>query len=154
MLLQFAAGVLVARAAQNRRLPDAVAGGLLLGAGVAILALMQAFDFVNELWRPFLWGVPALLIVLGAVTLETRVGVLPSRALKALGDASYAIYLVHLPVTAVVAHTLGHDNPWTLAPVAVVASAAAGLAWRAWLEKPLIDILRGLGRHRPALSAA
>jgi exopolysaccharide production protein ExoZ len=154
MLLQFAAGVMVARAAQMKTLPGAIAGGLMIIAGVAILALMQLSGFISELWRPFLWGAPALLIVLGAVTLEARIGVFASRTLKALGDSSYAIYLVHMPVTALIAHTLGHDNAWTLVPAAVTASALAGLAWRAWLEKPLIEVLRGLAKRRPALSAA
>jgi exopolysaccharide production protein ExoZ len=154
MLLQFAAGMVLARAAQMKALPGAVAGGLMLTAGLAILALMQIAGILDELWRPFLWGVPAVLMVAGAVTLEARLGVFRSPVLKALGDASYAIYLVHVPVTALVAHTLGHAGAWPLVPVAVAASAAAGLAWRALLEKPLIGALRGLIAHRPALSAA
>jgi peptidoglycan/LPS O-acetylase OafA/YrhL len=88
------------------------------------------------------------------VALEARYGAFRSRALKALGDASYAIYIVHIPVSAVVAHTLGHGHAWPLVPAAVVGSAAAGLAWRAWIEKPLIGLFRSWGAHRTALSAA
>jgi len=154
MLLQFAAGVLIARAAQADALPGVAGGWAMIALGVGALAAMQAAGFLNELWRPLLWGVPALLIVMGAVAIEMRGPVFASASLKALGDASYAIYLAHVPASAVVAHVLGHDRALVLAPACVVASVAAGLAWRAFVEKPLIQGLRSLAGHRSGLSAA
>jgi exopolysaccharide production protein ExoZ len=153
MLLQFAAGVLLARAAQTDALGGLRASVGFLIVGLAAFAAMQIAGVFSELWRPLLWGVPAVVIVMGAVGVEQRVGVFRSNALKALGDASYAIYIVHLPVSAVVAHLVGHDHVWPLVPAAVVASTAAGLAWRAWVEKPLMGLLRGAPSHREVLSA-
>jgi len=62
--------------------------------------------------------------------------------MQSLGDASYSIYLWHLPAAAVVAHALGTVHPWLFVPAALAASIAAGLAGRALVEKPLIELLR------------
>jgi peptidoglycan/LPS O-acetylase OafA/YrhL len=74
--------------------------------------------------------------------------------LKRLGDASYALYLVHLPATALVAHTLGWERPWLFLPAALAASIAAAFACHAWIEAPLIARLRTWGERRAAHSAA
>jgi exopolysaccharide production protein ExoZ len=112
-------------------------------AGLAAFAAMQATGLISELWRPLLWGFPALLVVAGAMTIEAR-GAMPClRAMRSLGDASYSIYLWHLPAIAVIAHTLGTGRPWLFAATACVAAVAAGLAGREFIEKPLIALFRG-----------
>ncbi|MEO9189909.1 MAG: hypothetical protein ABI224_07880, partial [Acetobacteraceae bacterium] len=58
--------------------------------------------------------------------------------------------LVHLPATALIAHTLGYDRPWLFVPAALAASIAAGLIARAWVEKPLLRVLRGGGHGSAA----
>ena len=71
-----------------------------------------------------------------------------------LGDGSYAIYILHLPATALIAHTLGYARPWLFLPAAVAGSLAAGLAGRALVEKPLLEYLRGApGRRGQAITA-
>jgi len=157
MLLEFAAGVWLGKRLEAGRLPGRRWGLALAGLGVAAYAALEAAGFIDELWRPLLWGVPAAAIVAGALSLEARGATIASRwlktALKTLGDASYAIYLVHLPATALVAHTLGYGRPALFIPAALAASLAAGLACRAWVEKPLLRVLRGRGRERPAKTA-
>jgi exopolysaccharide production protein ExoZ len=147
MLLQFAAGIGVGVLLQKQRLPSRAWGFGLLLAALLIWTLVQAGGLFTELWRPLLWGVPAVLTVTGALAIEAGGSAAAPRgplhrALMSLGDASYAIYLVHLPATAVLAHTLGYDKPWLFLPLAMAVSVLAGLASRAWIEKPLLTVLR------------
>jgi len=142
LMLEFLAGVCLGWLAQRRLLPGRGVGWLMLGAGVAAFAGMEAAGWVNELWRPLVWGLPALLIVAGAVTLETAGAIPRSRAMQSLGDASYSIYLWHLPAAALVAHALGTVHSWPFVLAALAASIAAGLAGRALIEKPLTTWLR------------
>jgi exopolysaccharide production protein ExoZ len=147
MLLQFAAGLGLGVAAERGRLPSRAMGAGLILAALLVWTLVQAGSLFSELWRPLLWGVPAVLLVGGALGVELggRPLRLPGRwttPVLVLGDASYCIYLFHLPATAVVAHTLGYANPWLFLPVSMAASILAGLAARAWVEKPLLARLR------------
>ncbi|MDQ2860355.1 MAG: acyltransferase [Pseudomonadota bacterium] len=153
MLLEFAAGVWLGKLLETGRLPGRALGFALMALGALAYAALEISGFINELWRPLLWGAPAAAIVGGALCLEARGAMFRSRALKTLGDASYAIYLVHLPATALVAHTLGYDRPVLFIPAALAISIAAGLACRAWVEKPLLGVLRGIGRVQPAKAA-
>ncbi len=148
MLLQFAAGIGVGVLLSRGRLPSRAWGFGLLLAALLIWTLVQVGGLFTELWRPLLWGVPAVLTVTGALAIETGgSGAAPRGSFHGLmmrvGDASFAIYLVHLPATAVLAHTLGYDRPWLFLPLALAVSILAGFATRAWVEKPLLAALRG-----------
>ena len=156
LLLEFAAGVAVAALADRRALPGRRWSWRLIAAGLAALAIPAALGLFNELWRPLIWGLPAMLIVAGALGLERSGGVGRSPALMALGDASYSIYLIHLPASAVVAHILGINPPWLFIPAAIAASTLAGLACHRWVERPLIRWTRTLGARaeRQAEAAA
>jgi exopolysaccharide production protein ExoZ len=147
MLLQFAAGVGLGVAAQAGRLPSRAWGPALILGAVLLWTLVQAGGLFTELWRPLVWGVPAVLTVAGALSIE--LGGRPLRPVGRwrrpaliLGDASYAIYLFHLPATAVIAHTLGYADPWLFLSVSMAVSILAGLAARAWIETPLLRALR------------
>jgi peptidoglycan/LPS O-acetylase OafA/YrhL len=61
-----------------------------------------------------------------------------------LGDASYAIYVLHLPVTAILAHTLGAGQPWLFLSLSLIASTAAGLAGHILVERPVRRALRAI----------
>ena len=152
MLLQFAAGLWLGVAAQRGLLPSRAWGAAMIAGAAALWMLVTLCGLFVEFWRPFLWGVPAALLVGGAITVEARGGIVRSGLLKRLGDASYAIYLVHLPATAVVAHAVALRDPWLFLPACLLASIAAGVAAHQWLEKPLLSILRG-GRRRSASAA-
>ncbi len=159
MLLQFAAGVCLGIAVENGLAPAGWMGAAMILAALAWWTAVQVGGLFTELWRPLLWGVPAFLTVAGALGLELGPGAIrapawTARAARVLGDASYAIYILHLPATALVAHTLGYGQPWLFLPAAMAASIAAGLAGRAWVEKPLLTWLRGApARRREAIKA-
>ncbi|HEY2708962.1 MAG TPA: acyltransferase [Caulobacteraceae bacterium] len=158
MLLQFAAGVCLARRRQlGCTAPRVVTAGLIvLSAG--LVAAQALAGLQSDLWRPLLWGVPAALLVAGFVELERMSRRKPWRALLWLGDASYAIYLSHFIAVAIVAWLVGVDVPWVFVPAAVALSLAAGLAFHRWVEAPLIAGCRALpalvSPRRPSGAAA
>jgi exopolysaccharide production protein ExoZ len=144
MMLQFGAGVWLARRQQlGGRTPPWFGAGLAV-AGVALLAAMGLTGLRSDLWRPILWGAPAAMIVAGALALEPLRRLAPPKLLLALGDASYAIYLCHFVAVALAAAALGVGRPWLFVPAAVLASLAAGLAFHRLVERPLIRAARAL----------
>lgn len=147
MLLQFAAGLWLGVFMTDGRLPSRAWGVGLMGGGVLVWGLVQMGGLFSELWRPLAWGVPAVLTVLGALAIDAGTRPPPRdgpihRFLLAVGNGSYCIYLIHLPATAVIAHSLGYQRPWLFLPLALMASILAGLATHLWVEKPLLAALR------------
>ncbi len=142
MMLEFAGGLWLGKLVADRALPGAFGGAVLAGLALAVFAATNSAWFGDNLMRPLLWGLPALMLVSGALALESR-GRIPRWGwLKALGDASYSIYLCHAPATALVAHAVGIGRPTLFVPAAIVASIVAGLACRRFIERPLLDLLR------------
>lgn len=78
--------------------------------------------------RGLVWGLPALMIVAGALLVETKLQKYPISFLKAIGDSSYSLYLFHLLVLAITERTLG---VW-LAPTC---------PWLAMVSQTLVCIL-------------
>jgi len=146
MMLQFAAGVALARRAQLGGRTSPRTGALLATGGMALLATLWLGGLQSDLFRPILWGVPATLIVAGALGLEPLVARHAPRALTSLGDASYAIYLCHFVTVDLTARAIGVRQPWLFVPLAVAVSIAAGLAFHKLFERPLIAGARRLPR--------
>ena len=160
MLLQFAAGVGLGVALRRGTLPSAAWGAGLIVGSLMLWALVQSGGFFTELWRPLVWGVPAVMLVAGALSLEgglrtsrrrDRPPGLLAKAGLALGDASFAIYLFHLPATALIAHAYGFygqadfNLDGRILPffaLSMATSIGAGLAVRQLIEKPLLRWLR------------
>lgn len=99
--------------------------------------------------RLALFGVPSVLIVYGAVAAEQRSSWLLPWPLRALGDASYTLYLSHMLVTSALAlawSRFATPGPLShaLALAAIFTAAIAfGLAGFRLLERPLLERLRG-----------
>jgi exopolysaccharide production protein ExoZ len=98
-------------------------------------------------WRPWAVGLPMALLVYAGLGLERR-GLLAPAWLRAQGDASYALYLWHVPVVGAIGlalhrfHLLG-----TPARIAIVfggyalAIAFSLIAYH-WIERPLLRLGR------------
>jgi len=150
MLLQFGAGAWLARRRQlgRRILPEI--GAALAVIGAVLLAAQGLTGLRSDLWRPLLWGVPAAMIVAGAVALEPAAApgqgrpLRPPSALLRLGDASYAIYLCHFITVALAARVVGLTPIWLFVPGAVGLSLIAGLIAHRWVEQPLIAACRAI----------
>ncbi len=153
MMLQFLAGVALAQIRLEGRLPRHGAGWGLLGAGLIMFIVLSFFDLYTSLWRPFLWGFPALLVVAGAVSLEADGRVLASRLSDRLGEASYSIYLWHWPVVVILAKSMGVSRPWLFVPLAFCAATTVGLVGWRLVERPLTRIRLAARVAAPVVAA-
>ena len=149
IVLEFLAGVGVARLVQRRRLPSPAGGAVLVVAGAAALL----WTVPRTIPRVLSWGVPAALVVLGVVALEPWLGRRLPRWLLLLGDASYSIYLAQtfaLPALRVLIRHLDpvlvHLQPLALelclVGAAVVGSAVSGVLCYLALERPMTQALK------------
>ena len=94
----------------------------------------------------FAFGLPAALIVYGQACLNSENKI--ANALKVLGDASYAIYLLHIPILIFIWHALPvtakfwffFKNLEIGAIVIVITTVLLSLAYYKFIEKPLLKI--------------
>ncbi len=157
-LLEFLAGAWLCRAWQRRVVPQGMRAALLLATGVLALAVQARAEQVgarlSEHWQFLAWGLPALLILAGALGLEAG-GTLPRMpGLRALGNASYALYLTHLLVLRGVLPVL---RPWPVVvalPLALLACVAAALLVYHGVERPVARVLAGRRTDALALQKA
>lgn len=119
----------------------------LLGIVVALMAIYHGADIPRALE----WGLPSAIVVISCVALEPCFQ--GSRFLKMLGDCSYSVYLIHVPVLAVgqwVAERMAID-PYAMLLVCIVVTALGAYGSYQWLEKTTYRTLkRWFGIEGPA----
>jgi exopolysaccharide production protein ExoZ len=143
-MLVFVAGIWLARIWNGKALPGRGTGLTLIALGLAILAVLTALVYRPAIFRPLLFGGPALLIAIGWLALAAdRKGIPAWPWLQKLGDASYSIYLVHTLTAPLVARAFLHQS-WIFIPVDIVVGLGAGLICHALVEKPLDRWIKGL----------
>ncbi|MDE3103897.1 MAG: acyltransferase [Acidobacteriota bacterium] len=167
LLLEFLAGVLLGQAiVQGRRLAPGLAWALLAAGSLAVLVLPA---YGPPMLRLLGWGLPAIALVSGAVMLEPQLAPRIPRWAILLGDSSYSLYLVHLPVLWMlepalvrsgllpagvlvnhVAAASAHYRVHQLSVIAlcVVCGMGVSLAVYHWVEQPVNQWLRGWLRTR------
>jgi hypothetical protein len=152
LLLEFGAGMLLAHLF---RIEWTVPRWL---AGTAAVA--AATIFAGYLWWPnragaglLSWGIPAVALV-GASLLCERAWRIPRNPIiSPLGDSSYALYLFHVPVLAVLDLQVAHLHRFGFAFVLVIAVAVGvSLAVHYGIEVPLLRKMRRWVAPRPAAS--
>lgn len=153
LLLEFGAGVWLGKAWSEGKLPGRALGWALIAAGLAGFTAVALAGVDVDPARALLWGLPALALVAGAVSLEAA-GPLPHWwPLRALGDASYSLYLVHgLAISAALRlfQKVGVTGAVPLFALSVVTGVAAGLAAYQLVEKPMMKLFRtGMAAKRP-----
>lgn len=145
IVVEFLFGVALAQATlRGWALPAASAGAAMLLGFVLILTVPEG----GENLRTLTWGLPALLIVAGAVAMESRMrGKLPQWLLT-LGDASYSIYLVHgfvLPAVGVALIALHWSTLGALTltvTACLLVASLAGLLTYVFVERPMTVSLK------------
>jgi len=130
-----------------------------LVVGAAIF-LIEALFFADRLYpdvmgqfalRAAIFTPPFALILYGAAALEKKRGALAPGWLSKTGDASYSLYLIHVPVFLVVGKLISISVADTrldnvLLIVAFLACAlAAGFALHHFAERPLLKATKTLG---------
>jgi len=152
ILLEFAAGIWLGKLWSERRLPGARLGWASVALGLVGFAGVSLAGVDVSAARPLYWGVPAFLLVAGAVSVE-RDGPVPNLwPLRALGDASYSVYLVHgLAISAALRalSMIGIQSPPAVFLASIAVGVAAGVCAYQLVEKPAMRLFRtGLGAHR------
>ncbi|MEZ5659014.1 MAG: acyltransferase [Burkholderiaceae bacterium] len=149
LLIEFAFGMLVARVWRSGLGVRPWLAATLVTTGFLLLQQLEpiAFSQAYALSPRFLaWGLPAMMIVLGTVFLEPALSPHLKATARRLGDASYAIYLLHgLLISLIVASMARLGLIWPTTAVAVSMAAAmiaASYIFRR-IEAPLTRSLRG-----------
>ncbi|WP_067786275.1 acyltransferase family protein [Paraurantiacibacter namhicola] len=159
--LVFIAGMAIAILVRDGwTLPMPVRTLCILG-GVAMIAgtktpesFFETFDtgFSHIFWA----GLPALLLCLGL--LAGRLTVPGFAIVDRLADASYALYLFHLPIGVTTEWAwmkLGWTDPWSFVAMTLSLSCLSALAFHSVAERPLVRRLNRLfGTGRPAKAEA
>jgi len=137
IILEFVAGMLIARLWLDKRVPSRPLAFALVGLGLA------GFAAIGVLRLPFdegTCGPLACALVYGTVALEKHRGI-PRLALPVvLGDASYSVYLWHtfaISVTAKAGTLLGMP-PALIFILSICAGLALGLVAYRLIERPLL----------------
>jgi len=159
LCVEFLMGVLIARLAP--RLPGRM-GSVAVALGVTWFAVMIVLGLEGrgfpdpEVWtRLLVWGMPAALIVLGAVIMKpwTAPGMAP---LLGVGAASYSIYLAHPLALWLLDATLRGLGPqlggYGVLALCLGASVGVGILVHRCIEQPLLEFGR-TARLRPAPAA-
>ena len=157
--LEFVLGVLIGLAAVHGgfvrpRLVLAL-GVLSFGACLAFLAFSGWAVFPSDAVRVALVAMPAGLVVYGAIGVEVKRRRVVPALVQRLGDASYSLYLMHVPALTLLALVLAGrlpTAPWVHAltlPVVLLVVVCGALACYALLERPLQVLARRV--LRPAL---
>lgn len=134
-------------------------GGAAVAAGVLIFAIETAF-FADRLYpqvmgqfalRAAIFAPPFALMLYGAAALEQRRGALAPPWLIRAGDASYSIYLIHVPAFLVVGKLVslavsdGRFDNVLLIALFSASAVAAGFALHHFAERPLLAATKRLG---------
>ena len=155
IILDFLFGVLIAARWKPESVRPLWHGGsiMLLGfAGLYVFCLPAGqenaglvMDATESLPRVLCWGIPAALLVSGALALEPYLKRTWADRLVFLGDASYAVYLIHWPLLVVASWLLidagARQTLWLVPPLFFI-GIAAGVAAHRFVELPLTHAMR------------
>ncbi|MES2460059.1 MAG: acyltransferase, partial [Armatimonadota bacterium] len=117
---------------------------VILGIGLLIAFFVSSVDIANR----YLFAIPFGLIVLGSSAASSAGNLKIPRFPVFLGDASYSIYLVHIPVISLVSRIIAKAAPasdWEAAFLCCAgASVIAGSVYHGAIEKPAIRAFKQL----------
>ena len=143
LVLEFLFGVFLAKMVLAGKIVERRVSWILFAGG--FVALLSPS---GRMIRAFSFGLPALAIVTGAVGLESGIGRRVPKWILEIGDASYAIYLVHgfvLPPLGIwLKHRqiLGLHATLVALVAGLVGSTLAGIAVHRSVERPIMRLLR------------
>jgi exopolysaccharide production protein ExoZ len=156
LTFEFIAGALIAialrRGARAFAAPALICGApVVTGLSLAFAEMLYPDAVADFSRRVLIFGPPFALILYGAAALEAKTGARAPKWLTAAGDASYSLYLVHVPVFLVVGKSLSlvipdgaFDNIALIAGY-LAASLAAAFAVHFWIEKPALAFTKQVG---------
>jgi exopolysaccharide production protein ExoZ len=154
IIFEFCAGLVISRIYKIREISSMWPLYLLLGATFILLSVPPSVTSWPLLKA--LWGAGAFCIVLGVVCAEARQYTFgTNRIFQSLGDASYAIYLVHVPLRSLTfksvfwkPHLSQHLDSNIALAILVAYAAIVGLLLHRLLERPLLAGMRSIPHVR------
>ena len=133
-------------------------GGVIFGLGVMLLLAGGAVIDAQAHGRLILLALPAALIVAGLVAIEQTGRLASIPVLKAIGDASYPLYMIHPVLLSAMAQGLvlaGVEvSPSLYVASAVVVTSVVGWFAHLWLERPLIAAFNPRSRAPDSIASA
>jgi exopolysaccharide production protein ExoZ len=143
LLTEFLGGVCIARLAAGAWRPLAPWCWASVGIGFAGLVASSPAPG-DDLARVLQYGVPAFLIVGGAVGLEAAGRLRIPKLAQLLGAASYSIYLTHTFAISILGKVWPSSLPnWEFMALATLLAIIGGTVVYALLENPLLAVMRG-----------
>lgn len=153
IMLEFVFGLGLGLWYLNGAAPARGWGYVLIAAGLLSLLAQGGVPGADRVIR---WGIPAAVVVAGALVLERGRPVPACGPLVLLGDASYALYLVHGMILSAVGQVFARLAPAgsvtiyvAFGATAVVAALIGAVAVHLAVERPLLRLMSA----RPARTA-
>jgi exopolysaccharide production protein ExoZ len=149
--IQFLMGIAAAKFSAQRRAPNPIAliaGGILLFLAAGGMEVHGAIS-LNGLIGRVLYGGASMAILLGLVEAERGGTIQFGRTGVMLGNASYALYLIHLTVIPLAIRALAHFGFLAAMPASATVAVltllclCAAIALHRGVEVPLATFLRG-----------
>jgi exopolysaccharide production protein ExoZ len=120
-------------------------GLMLIGAGIMLFFLLELGESARVVF-----GFGTALTVLGVSLREKEYGMLIPKALVSLGDASYPIYLIHMPLVALTARAAAHVpflHNWVGGLLfSLCCVVAAGFGYHLLYERPALTAIRNAAK--------
>lgn len=141
--LEFLFGIGAAWCFMNQR---ATANAALVLAGAALCGLFFVID--NRFWS-VIFGLGLALMLLPLVRAERAGWVKVGPVLLLLGNASYAIYLVHQPLVAALSRMLASSGGMVSFLAIVAAGTIGGIVYHKLYEIPALPIVKRWAKRMP-----
>jgi peptidoglycan/LPS O-acetylase OafA/YrhL len=125
---------------------------ILIGVVLFLLSCSSEFLVYVEVNRIIKWGVPAALLIFGAVVDDGKAKIRPNRILNFIGDASYSIYLTHVPFIYFFMTIFNKLNLFklfgyfTAVTLCIVLTLMGGCIFYQIIEKPVLKLARRMVR--------
>jgi len=151
LTLEFLAGMWIAHfSLAGRKSPPIIAALLAIGAVIWVAVGPTATPY--DEWRVLSWGIPALALVWAVLSTEKIIGYHKWKPALALGDSSYALYLVHPIVLGVLAALFNKfhfvEQRWLMFVIMVACSLIAGQLTHWLIERPMMRVLSSIIKTR------
>jgi exopolysaccharide production protein ExoZ len=151
ILLEFVAGMLLCRIYQTGKLKPINFIKVCLLVIIILTFIVQPSAQLLD-WRSIRFGIPAVWIVAGMLSVERFIPEL--RLPLLLGNASYSIYLAHFIGIAILRYlyprlgipTVGLFSTLAFISIALVVGSLCGIISHLWIEKPLLNLCRNLNK--------
>jgi exopolysaccharide production protein ExoZ len=142
IMLEFMAGIWLARLHERGHWGSRKLGYVLFGAGVLGYGLVAVTGVAHP--RLIVWGGPAFLVVAGLLAIELNGGIFRSRWAALTGDASYSIYLTHGIIISLLGKFGAALAPSVLFALCLSMSVATGITVWWIVERPLTRAIQGM----------